>query len=90
MLGNKGLRKANREKKDEFYTQLTDIEKELRFYKEHLKGKVIFCNCDDPKYSNFWKFFELNFKHLGLKLNMIKNLLLLEMLMQLLIKKHFL
>ena len=67
MLGNKGLRKANREKKDEFYTQLTDIEKELRFYKEHLKGKVIFCNCDDPKYSNFWKFFELNFKHLGLK-----------------------
>jgi len=66
-MGNKNLRKARKEKKDEFYTQITDIEKELKHYKDQLKGKIIFCNCDDPEYSNFWKYFELNFHHLGLK-----------------------
>lgn len=66
-MGNKDLVKARINKKDEFYTQLTDIEKELLYYKQHLKGKIIFCNCDDPEYSNFWKYFYLNFEFLGLK-----------------------
>jgi len=61
------MHKAKKEKNDEFYTQLTDIEKEMKHYKEHFKGKVVFCNCDDPEWSNFWKYFELNFTHLGLK-----------------------
>ena len=64
---NRTLNKANAAKNDEFYTQLTDIEKELRHYKEHFKDKAIFCNCDDPEESNFWKYFALNFKFLGLK-----------------------
>lgn len=67
MAGNSNLRKADREKNDEFFTQLTDIEKELRHYKEHFKDKVVFCNCDDPEYSNFWKYFQNNFYFLGLK-----------------------
>lgn len=58
---------AQRQKKDEFYTQLEDIEKELRNHKEQLKGKVIFCNCDDPYESNFFKYFANNFNYLGLK-----------------------
>ncbi|MBS3076567.1 adenine-specific methyltransferase EcoRI family protein [Candidatus Pacearchaeota archaeon] len=64
---HKSLTKAKTSKKDEFYTQLSDIEKELGHYKEHFKNKVIFLNCDDPEESNFWKYFELNFKYLGLK-----------------------
>ena len=67
MTSNKNMHKARKAKQDEFYTQITDIEKELRHYREHLKGKIIFCNCDDPLESNFWKFFYLNFKFLGLK-----------------------
>lgn len=67
MAGNTHLHKANAAKNDEFYTQLTDIEKELSHYKEHFKDKIVFCNCDDPEYSNFWKYFQLNFYHLGLK-----------------------
>ena len=67
MAENSNLLKAKTAKNDEFYTQLTDIEKELKHYKEHFKGKTIFCNCDDPKRSNFWKYFHSNFKHLGLK-----------------------
>lgn len=63
---NNSLHAAKRAKNDEFYTQLTDIEKELRHYRNHLRGKVIFCNCDDPEWSNFWKYFTLNFDHLGL------------------------
>jgi hypothetical protein len=66
-MKNSNLHKAKTEKNDEFYTQLSDIEKELKHYKEHFKGKVIFCNCDDPEWSNFWKYFELNFDFLGLK-----------------------
>lgn len=61
------LQNAKNAKKDEFYTQLVDIEKELRFYKDHFKGKVVFCNCDDPYESNFFKYFALNFNSLGLK-----------------------
>ncbi|MEA2065238.1 MAG: adenine-specific methyltransferase EcoRI family protein, partial [Patescibacteria group bacterium] len=52
---NKNLRQANRAKKDEFYTQLTDIEKELKHYKEQFKGKIVYCNADDPFESNFFK-----------------------------------
>ena len=61
------LRNARKEKNDEFYTQLVDIENELRHYKEYFKGKVVFCNCDDPYESNFFKYFALNFNFLGLK-----------------------
>ena len=67
MAGNKNLQAANKAKQDEFYTQLTDIEKELRHYKDHFKGKIIFCNCDDPFESNFFKYFAMNFNFLGLK-----------------------
>lgn len=67
MTRNKSLNAASKAKNDEFYTQLTDIEKELKYYKEHFKDKTVFCNCDDPEYSNFWKYFSLNFDHLGLR-----------------------
>jgi hypothetical protein len=61
------LRGAKNAKKDEFYTQLSDIEKELRYYRKHFKNKTVFCNCDDPFESNFFKYFVLNFNRLGLK-----------------------
>ena len=64
---NASLHKAKIEKKDEFYTQLKDIANELKHYKNHFKNKVVYCNCDDPLASNFFKYFFLNFKHLGLK-----------------------
>ena len=67
MAKNENLHKAKEKKNDEFYTQLTDIEKELKHYKKHFENKVIFCNCDDPEWSNFWKYFSLNFDHLKLK-----------------------
>ena len=68
MAGNNSrLRAASGAKNDEFYTQLTDIEKELRHYRNHFRGKTIFCNCDDPFESNFFKYFVLNFNRLGLK-----------------------
>lgn len=61
------LQKAKKLKKDEFYTQLVDIERELQYYKVHFNGKTVFCNCDNPKTSNFYKYFVNNFKTLGLK-----------------------
>ncbi len=64
---NKNLHSAKNAKKDEFYTQLADIEKELRHYQEHFKDKVVFCNCDDPRVSNFFHYFSFNFENLGLK-----------------------
>lgn len=67
MAGNSSLARANKEKNDEFYTRLTDIEKELKYYRKHFKGKTILCNCDDPFESNFFKYFVLNFNRLGLK-----------------------
>lgn len=67
MAGNKDLNTAKSARKDEFYTQLTDIEKEMRHYRQHFKGKTILCNCDDPFESNFFKYFVLNFNRLGLK-----------------------
>ncbi|HNU60709.1 MAG TPA: adenine-specific methyltransferase EcoRI family protein [Methanofastidiosum sp.] len=66
-MGNKNLCKAQKVKNDEFYTQLTDIEKELKHYSDHFKNKIVFCNCNDPEESNFWKYFELNFVKLGIK-----------------------
>lgn len=64
---NKNLHQAKRRKKDEFYTQLTDIENELRHYRHHFKDKVVYCNCDDPRISNFFHYFSYNFEDLGLK-----------------------
>ena len=66
-MARKDLAQAKDAKKDEFYTQLSDIEKELVHYREYFRDKVVFCNCDDPYESNFFKYFALNFKALGLK-----------------------
>lgn len=64
---NANLHKAKDAKNDEFYTQLTDVAKELMHYKQHFKDKIVLCNCDDPTWSAFWKYFHLNFAELGLK-----------------------
>jgi len=64
---NKNLQEAKKNKKDEFYTQLSDIERELKYYKQHFKNKVVYCNCDDPRVSNFFHYFSYNFEKLGLK-----------------------
>lgn len=64
---NKSFHKASIVKNDEFYTNLTDIENELKHYKDQFYGKIVFCNCDDPMESNFVKYFSMNFEHLGLK-----------------------
>ena len=67
MAKHESLTTAKDVKQDEFYTQLDDIAKELKYYKQHFKGKVVLCNCDDPYESNFFKYFALNFNQLGLK-----------------------
>ncbi len=64
---NRSLGNARRRQEDEFYTQLTDIERELRHYKPHFKGKSVYCNCDDPRVSNFFHYFSYNFEKLALK-----------------------
>lgn len=64
---NTNLHNAKRAKNDEFYTLLTDIEKEMVHYRDYFKGKVIFCNCDDARESNFFKFFANNFELLKIK-----------------------
>lgn len=64
---NENLHAAKNSKKDEFYTQLADIERELKHYREHFRGKVVYCNCDDPRVSNFFHYFAYNFEKLGLK-----------------------
>ena len=66
-MANKNLNKAKKIKKDEFYTQLEDINNELKHYREHFQGKTVLCNCDDPRVSNFFKYFAYNFEFLGLK-----------------------
>lgn len=66
-MTNKYLNAAKVNENDEFYTQLSDIEKELQHYKQHFKDKVVYCNCDDPRASNFFRYFFDNFKQLGLK-----------------------
>lgn len=64
---NSSLSAAKTAKEDEFYTQLADIERELKHYKKHFKGKVVYLNCDDPHKSNFFHYFSYNFERLGLK-----------------------
>lgn len=66
-IHNKSLHKAKKSKMDEFYTQLSDIEKELKHYKKHFRDKVVYCSCDDPRVSNFFHYFSYNFEKLGLK-----------------------
>lgn len=66
-MANNNLQEAKKAKKDEFYTQLSDIERELKYYKHHFKDKVVYCNCDDPRVSNFFHYFSYNFEKLGLK-----------------------
>ena len=65
--GNQELLNANKAKADEFYTLLSTIENEMKYYKDFFKGKIVFCNCDDPYESNFFKYFAMNFNSLGLK-----------------------
>ena len=67
MAANRNLHAALKAKKDEFYTQLVDIENELKHYRDHFRGKVVYCNCDDPRVSNFFRYFSRNFDRLGLK-----------------------
>ncbi|MBR3085393.1 MAG: adenine-specific methyltransferase EcoRI family protein, partial [Kiritimatiellae bacterium] len=66
-MANSDLNAAKKAKKDEFYTQLSDIQEELRHYKEHFRGKTVLCNCDDPRVSNFFHYFAYQFEALGLK-----------------------
>ncbi len=66
-MANKNLNAAKAAKKDEFYTQLEDINKELKYYRQHFRGKTVLCNCDDPRISNFFTYFAYNFEFLGLK-----------------------
>ena len=65
MAGNTPLHAANKAKQDEFYTQLSDIEKEFKHYRKHFLGKTVYCNCDDPTVSGFFRYFYLNFEKLG-------------------------
>ena len=67
MASNRSLHEARKSKKDEFYTRREDIENELSHYAEHFRGKVVYCNCDDPQSSEFWQFFMRNFRPWGLK-----------------------
>ena len=66
-MGNANLHLAKEAKNDEFYTRIEDVAEELRHYKHHFKDQIVFCNCDDPTWSAFWKYFHLNFAELGLK-----------------------
>lgn len=67
MATNTNLNKAKKAKQDEFYTQYVDVANELEHYKEHFRGKVIYCNCDDPRESNFFKYLIVNFNAFGIK-----------------------
>ena len=66
-MANSSLHDAKNAKNDEFYTRLEDINKEMSHYEDKFRGKVVFCNCNDAKRSDFWKYFHLNFEYLGLK-----------------------
>ena len=66
-MANKNLNAEKKKKKDDVYTEMIDIERELQYYWPFFRGKVVFCNCDDPYESNFFKYFALHFNHLGLK-----------------------
>lgn len=73
MSGNANLQAAQRIRNDEFFTQLSYIEAELPHYKEHFKGRTVYCNCDHPESSNFWRFFKAHFEDYGLR-SIAKNL----------------
>lgn len=66
MSDSSNLNAAKAAKQNEFYTRLSDIENELRHYKKHFRGKTVYCNCDDPRVSNFFAYFSMQFEHLGL------------------------
>ena len=66
-MGNSTYNKAQKNKNNEFYTRIEDIENELEHYKDYFKGKVVLCNCDDPRASKFFHYFSYNFEYLGLK-----------------------
>ena len=66
-MANSSLHAAKDAKNDEFYTRLEDINEEMNHYEDKFRDKIVFCNCDDPKWSNFWRYFHLNFEYLGLK-----------------------
>lgn len=66
-MNNIDLHEARSNKNNEFYTQIIDIKKELKYYKDYFKGKIVFCNCDNPEPSNFWQYFSINFNYLGIK-----------------------
>lgn len=66
-MANKSLHAAKDAKNDEFYTRIEDINEEMNHYEDKFRDKIVFCNCDDPKWSNFWKYFHLNFEYLGLR-----------------------
>ena len=66
-MANSSLRAAKDAKNDEFYTRIEDINEELNYYEDKFRDKIVFCNCDDPKWSNFWKYLHMNFEYLGLK-----------------------
>lgn len=67
MAGNSNLQMSKAGKTDEFYTQISLVESEMKHYEKYFKDAIVFCNCDDPEYSNFWLYFQLNFYRLGLK-----------------------
>lgn len=67
MYTSENLRLAKRNKNDEFYTQYCDIEAEIKHYRKYFRGKIIYCNCDNPKYSQFYRYFKNNFNRFGLK-----------------------
>ena len=76
---NTNLNKAKSKVADDQYTQLIDIEKELKNYKKYFKNKVVYCNCDDPRVSNFFYYFSHNFEHLGLINLFIWNMMVIKM-----------
>ena len=77
IYGKQNLSAAKEAKKDEFYTQLEDINKEPKYYREHFRGKTVLCNCDDPRISNFFTYFAYNFEFLGLSYFLILYFLFL-------------
>ena len=66
-MANDSLNKAKKVKNDEFYTLYSDVAKELAHYQQHFKGKIVYCNCDNPEWSAFWRYFHINFSAMGLK-----------------------
>ena len=67
MASNKNLNRAKKNKDDEFYTLYSTIEKEIPYYEDQFRGKTVYCNCDDPHWSNFFRYFIYNFNRLGLR-----------------------